>query len=310
MQKFLYKSFLFFLPLAISYAILECANREIPNEYTTKVENFENSLNEIEVLVFGSSHALRGINPEHFTNFNTYNMAMVSQPLQIDYAILEKYKKDLINLKVLILTISHFTLSKDINEGEIANRIPFYHHFYGLNTLSGSDFESYSILPAIGYTKAVTIAYKYFISDNTKKVKTDKYGYMGEGGFLANDSITFEEDALASTYRHEDFSYDFNDNLTLLNDMLIWTKSNHVKVLLIETPKTIEYQKKLDNKKIASIDSTLILLESKFSNVKYIDFTHLYKDKKYFRNSDHLNEFGAKEFSLLLNEKINELIKK
>ncbi|MBL6444753.1 hypothetical protein JMN32_00425 [Fulvivirga sp. 29W222] len=308
MRKFLINLLLFFVPLIVIYISLEVINRKIPNEYSAKIKNFEDEINNIEVLVFGSSHALRAVNPE-FIDYYTYNMAMVSQTLQLDYAVFEKYKEELKNLKVLVLTISHFTLSTGLNEGEIANRISYYHHFYGLPLISRLKVDNYSVLPAIGYKRATWGFLNYFLKFKVSNVKTNKYGFMGEGGFLAKDSISFVKVGKEAANRHEDHSYDFNENIKLLKKMIDWSKKHNIKVVLIEVPKTNEYERNLDQDKAALIDSTLDILQKSNSNVSYFDFTNHYKNKSFFRNADHLNEAGAREFSLLLNTKISEFIK-
>lgn len=231
MQKFLLKFSYFSIPLLSAYLLIEYANRNIPNEYLTKIENFERSVNDIEVLVFGSSHALRGINPDYFTDYYSFNMGMVGQPMQIDFEIFDKYKKQLNNLKVLIISISHFTLSTNISEGRIAKRVPYYQHFYKLDLLSHYNLNRYTVLPSVGFKKATVNCIKFCVLGKKRKIETNRYGYMGEGGLLVKDSLSFLTAANEAALLHkDDNSYDIKNNLILLNRIIAWTSARNIKV--------------------------------------------------------------------------------
>ena len=88
MKKFISKTIFFLLPIFVLAVIMEVALRAIPNDYKQKRSDMDSRSDEIEILVLGSSHSLYGINPKYFSQ-NTYNVAYVSQSLDLDYKILE-----------------------------------------------------------------------------------------------------------------------------------------------------------------------------------------------------------------------------
>ena len=63
----------------------------------------------IKALFLGSSHTYYGINPEYFSR-NSFNMSQMSQSLDLDYKILEKFEGRLSNIEYIILPISYFSL--------------------------------------------------------------------------------------------------------------------------------------------------------------------------------------------------------
>ena len=107
MKKFILKTIFFLLPILVLAVIMEISLRAIPNDYKQKRNYMDSHSDEIEVLVLGSSHSLYGINPKYFSQ-KTYNMAYVSQSLDLDYKILEKYYNRFKNLKTIIVDISYF----------------------------------------------------------------------------------------------------------------------------------------------------------------------------------------------------------
>ncbi|HRB69044.1 MAG TPA: hypothetical protein PLC92_02955, partial [Chitinophagales bacterium] len=77
---------------------LELLLRDIPNDYSFKKNYLNTNSNNIEVLFLGSSHIYYGINPEYISQ-KSFNAAHISQSLNFDLAILEKYKDRWTNLK-------------------------------------------------------------------------------------------------------------------------------------------------------------------------------------------------------------------
>ena len=133
MKKFILKTIFFLLPILVLAVIMEVALRAIPNDYKQKRSYMDSHLDEIEVLVLGSSHSLYGINPKYFSQ-KTYNMAYVSQSLDLDYKILEKYGNEFKNLNVIIVDISYFSLYSTLETGPEPWRAKNYNIYYDIPT--------------------------------------------------------------------------------------------------------------------------------------------------------------------------------
>lgn len=69
--------------------------------------------NSIEVLILGNSHAFDGINPKYI-QYKTFNFAYHSQEFIFDELLVEKYIKQMKNLKCIVFTMSYFTLFEKI----------------------------------------------------------------------------------------------------------------------------------------------------------------------------------------------------
>ena len=88
---------------------MEALLRNIPNDYQKKRAYLETNAHEIETLILGNSHSLAGLDPSYFDT-KTFNAAHVSQSLNYDLAILNKYVDRPDSLKTIILSISYFSL--------------------------------------------------------------------------------------------------------------------------------------------------------------------------------------------------------
>jgi hypothetical protein len=300
MKYFLKTVFLFSLPLVTIFLTYEILIRKLPNEYTTKIKNFEAQSSEIEVLILGSSHALRGINPHELKPYQAFNLAMVAQPLVVDHRLLYKYKEQLPKLKCVILSVSYFTLSQTLTEGEVKERLPYYKHFYNLEIpeVKPNSLDYYFIQFAVDFSGTAGRILR--LIKGVRIARTDSLGWMGAEGKQMNDEREFIKDANTTAQRHENNSTDFNDNLRLLKDIIDFGETNGIKIILLNTPKTKWYNNNLTGLKSDIIDAEIqnLIKETSAIYLNYKD--HPDFNVTDFRNSDHLNEEGAKKLSGLI----------
>ena len=114
--------------------------RDIPNSYTIKKYYLEKDLNDIQVLILGSSHTYFGINPEFF-NLKGYNLANASQTLYYDKELLGRYIDRMPNLKIVIISYSYFALWTELYENVENWRDYCYYHFWGIKPNNSKLFD-------------------------------------------------------------------------------------------------------------------------------------------------------------------------
>jgi hypothetical protein len=95
MKKFLIKIFIFLSPFIIVTLFFEVYLRVVNTHYKEKINGLYKNKAKVEVLILGNSHANYGVDPTQI-RMESYNMAMVNQPLLHDYKILEKIFFDLV----------------------------------------------------------------------------------------------------------------------------------------------------------------------------------------------------------------------
>jgi len=255
----------------------------------------------IEILILGSSHSLMGINP-YFFELNTYNLASVSQTLEYDALLFNRYEKDLTKLKYLIIPISYFTLFQRLQttldewqnrNNNIINHYQVYHFNKGFQFISHSQ--------AYGNFKKL---FNSFLGKNNKSNYTNLGFEKHSGSRFRNIEEIIESGQQTakshSSYNNLDL---YKHSIEILETMIEYSINKDVKVILVEIPTHKEYFKHLDDKYNIKTKECIKYLTSKYFNsvihLPYessIDF--LIDD---FYDSDHLNEKGAKKLSKKIN---------
>ena len=87
---------------------IEYLIRQVPNPYKYKFEWMQKNAEDVEVLVFGSSHTFYGIRPEYFKS-KAFSLANVSQGLRQDLFLLEYWADRYKKLKTVIVPISFYS---------------------------------------------------------------------------------------------------------------------------------------------------------------------------------------------------------
>ena len=133
MKRFLVKFLTLLLAFLLLLAILEYAYAALESDYSYKAEHLNHSENTYETIILGSSHAYYGIDPQAFKN-STFNLAHVSQSLDLDIYLLDKYKKKT-NFNTVIIPISYFSFQQSLFESDESWRATDYYYSYGLKTV-------------------------------------------------------------------------------------------------------------------------------------------------------------------------------
>ena len=132
MREIATKIALIITPLFLIFIGMEAALRFLPNDYKFKKKYMDSNSNNIETLVLGSSHAYYGISPKYFSS-KSFNAGYVSQSIDFDYEIINKYRDNFENLKTIVLFISYFTFFTTLDTNMESWRIKNYVIYYDIN---------------------------------------------------------------------------------------------------------------------------------------------------------------------------------
>lgn len=302
MKKFLLYNIFFFIPLIILGIGAEILLRGIPNEYSMKREFLDKNASEINILILGSSHAYRGINPEYFSNKTAFNAAMFSQSLDYDFKILENYKNGFDNLNTLIIPISYPTLYTNLEMGIENWRIKNYNIYYDFSDewkLSNSTEIFNSTLKK----NLFRIKDYYILKKNHIQM-----GYLGwEGITHRATKLELEETGIEAATRHTiDTREVLNDNLNYLNKIISLASEKKWKIILVIPPAYDTYRDNLSENQLGHTINLCENISIENSHVKFLNllYSPLF-NKSDFYDADHLNTEGAKKLSVLIDQKIN-----
>ncbi len=299
MKKFLIHLAKIILPILFFFLVLEIAIRKIPNDYQLKKEYLDQNAAEINTLIFGSSHTFYGLNPEYFSK-KTFNVAYVSQSLDLDYEILNAYQSKLKKLKTVIIPISYFslfeTLETDVEKWRIKNYV-IYYGFENKYTFA-DNFETLDNHITLNVKKVV----KHYAL-NKSFITASNLGWGTN--FNSKDKKAFEGDFTAKKHTVKNFDL-YPENLKSLHKIIDLCKKKNVDIVFITTPTHSSYSKNLDSIQLEKTTKTISDLVKNNSNCSYFN---LLKSGKFtnedFYDSDHLNEIGAKKLSIFTNSLIS-----
>ena len=307
MPKLLKKIIFTLLPVVATAIAFELFARTIPTSYGAKHSNLLHKKDRIEVLVLGSSHANFGINPRYFGR-EAYNISNTSQGLYQDYNLLLRYLPECRKVKMVIVPISYFSLLSDSASGPENWRGNYYSVYMGVKgneSSSGFDLKDHSALflwdGPIGVIENAR---------NINKVNINEYGYQVPTKAHATSEIN--DDCGKSRVCFHDNIMHYNllsSNIVLLQKIADLLHTKNIKLVFITTPVYKTYYSHISNKRYKTMTDTINNL-SKQNSAQYFNYFY---DKRFgmadFLDNDHLNESGAKKFSIILkNDVIDKLI--
>tara|TARA_B100000809_G_C15100744_1_gene516814 strand:+ start:717 stop:1652 length:936 start_codon:yes stop_codon:yes gene_type:complete len=298
MKNFLPKLIYFLIPLLLTVIGQEYFLRNIPNDYKAKDAYLRRGPVSIETLILGSSHCLYGLNPEFF-NDPTFNLAHISQTINIDLELLKKYIKVLPKLKTIIIRVSLPTLFERLEKSGEAWRIKNYNIYYELD-IPSPYFNSTEVL-SNKFDLNLGRLYKSYFKKGTSTYCTDLgWGTSYHSGTRSN----LEHSGAVSAKRHFIPNHQYFDLCRRdFTEMISICEQNKIEIILFTPPGYSTYTNLLDKNQLEITLATAVELAR---SSDYCTYYNLLSDSSFLRkdfyDADHLNEIGAEKLSIFFNE--------
>lgn len=301
MKRFILKTILLLIPVIIGVAFSEIVPRRSDNDYKYKNNWLSENASSVQVLNLGSSHAYFGIDPTQF-ELMEFNGAHVSQDIHYDYFIFNKFVDKMKALEYLILPISYFTPTSNLEEGEEQWRVKsyciYYHCPYHL-------FEpEYNLEIYNGIHPGVII--RTFLGWQSNRYCTD----LGQGTQykLEYRSENWKSSGATAAKRHTRNcinSERIEQNKQWVKEIIENCEKSGIKVILLTTPTYDTYREHLNPEQLEEMKKFCIDIQNSSRNVIYLNMLN---DQRFiecdFYDADHLNEHGAIKLSKILNDYI------
>ncbi len=302
MRKFIKLLLLFSSPILIGLISFEIILRNIPNDYLYKRNYLDKNSNNIEVLFLGNSHMYFGINPEYMS-FKSFNNAHISQSLNYDLAILEKYKDNWKNLKYIIIPIDYFSMYSNLEDGIEKWRVKNYSIYYEIKNYNyQNNFEVFN-----GKLPNNIARIKSYLFNNKSDITCNKYGFGTT--YNSKNSKYLTETGKTAAKRHTmniENNLNYSKNINILKSIIKFSNKNNTKTIFITSPAYKTYIENLELHQLNNTLNTIKQLSSKSTNTYYYNFltdtTFVAQD---FFDADHLNEIGAKKLTLKIDSILN-----
>lgn len=306
MKKFCSKTLFFLLPLLILGGFCEYFYRTIPNNYSVKNEYVTKNASKIETLLFGDSHCFYGLNPIYFKK-KTFNLSNVSQTIYFDKLLLEQNINKLPKLRYVVLCIEYTNLSQKDNSQEDIWRKYYYQSFMHLQVplIKWYDFNQYFLCTIQKPSYTFKLIKKKFQDGFIADCDSNGWGT----NYKKKDRIEPKLVAKERAKQQEDGSIDFKVNGKKINSIIVSCKKKNIKVIIVSMPQTHLYTSYLNKKKLNLIFKTCQNFQNQ--NLNNVYYLNLFNNNNFqeidFYDSDHLNEYGAKKCSKIVDDFINKL---
>ena len=296
MKIFLRKIWVFFLPLVLLVSIGEAIIRKPDNDYKKKFRDFEQILPEVGTLILGSSHAVNGVNPLLLSS-DAFNMAYVSQSLDIDSKILDYALERGAPIDSVYLCVSYFSLHGNLHTSKGNWRLKNYNIYTPIR----GDWKPKHQLEMLVRP----------LADNLKLIKSI---YQGQHEALSIDSLGFRpstiipsEERMVKTAEHalknhtkenDDLVKEMTHTLAKIIDRC---EERNITLVLFTAPVYPTYSDRMDSTQYQQFQRAIVQAMGDHKHVRYHNFLRSRQFLRTdFRNADHLNIEGAKRFTPML----------
>lgn len=292
-------------PLFILGISTELLLRNIPSNYAYKKFYLDKNSDSINVLILGNSHGYYGVNPRYLHR-NSFNACYVSQSLNFDFAILEKYNGKWENLNYIILPVSYFTLHHRLEKSPESWRVCNYVIYFGLNPVY--KLTDYAEILSNKLQTNLTRIVSYYLHGLGSPICSN-LGWGRNYDFKHKQNL-IETGRFAAKKHTYEASTSINENLLVLQSIISYANDRNVKILLFTPPAYHTYTENLDAKQLHLTINTACELDKAYQNVDYINLlTDSSFTEKDFYDADHLDEYGAKKLTLKMDSIIAGWVK-
>lgn len=256
---------------------------------------------DIQILNLGNSHERMGIVYEKNTDLKGYNMALDSQPFEYDYYILDYYSDKLAEDAIVIIPISYFDYYYNYEEIFMGDISVYNERYYSI--LDKEHIMNYEIDKDILYYKIPLLtagkSMGYIFQDVQWKKQsgnsTKVQNIISEADYKYK---SWTEEVMATTTGTREKCKKMN--LKYLKKTIDYCYNNGYTPVLTTLPMTEELISRFSEEFKKDFYNNCALVLGEYPELEYLDYSaddQFSMNLNYFKDSDHLNIYGANEFS-------------
>ena len=263
------------------------------------IDKFRNVPENIEIANFGTSHGLRGF--EYPNNLTAFNFALDAQHPKYDYELLRQFEHNFKEGAVIIIPVSYISIGLDLEYENLKKATPRYYSImnkpWRIDGFKIGDWIKYGIFPILSAGDNL----EYLFEDKDEPFKDWLESPRNE---IPDIDKMCKERAL---HHQKIISKDSEaENIRYIEDMIIYAKEKGFKPVLVTTPYMKKYKESYSKDFLKRFYKNIEKIQSD-TNIEYIDYSSLKgfeADVRLYRDSDHLNEKGRKEFTKIMLEEL------
>lgn len=306
MNKFILNILYFVFVLLIVIIGIECLLLFQTNIYSYKRNYVENHINDIKVILLGNSHVDQNLNPQWIGD-SVFNFAIQGRDKKYDVALAKKYIPQMKNLKVVIMPLDYFDfhfgrevkeIKEDVNAGKDKYSSTYKCMYY---KYMGIHLDGWWYWPEI-FNSRLNYMNRFFMTAKEAR-ECDSLGFVRYGIEKRRQGWKYErlpvQIDISKERNIEMYKHLFMNYMTIAQMSL----NQGARFVLLATPVYKTYQKGMNQSIIIEIDDFVKKLKRVCPNVEYYDFTcnKSFFDEDFY-DASHLSDSGAKKFSTLVSE--------
>lgn len=308
MKKFIIEIvFFFFLPLSIIAVVAEYSLRNIPNDYAYKSNWLNNNSSSVEVLYLGPSTIFYDIDPT-LSKLKGFNAAHVSQPIEYDHFIFNKYIDQMPALKYVVMGIDYWSPHGTMKGTTEWWRIKYYTIHYDNPDHERKGKYKYELY--FHNTETLGIAAKGAL--RLVGLNNISHRTVNELGFGTNYSTAHKpeewDNGVSEGERHNLLAKNLTDgeilykrNMELVKDICNKAKERGIKIIILGSPHYKSYNNTINQSMIKERAKFCQAIADQYDNTTFINLseTDLFTEEDYY-DALHLNDVGAKKLTEIL----------
>ena len=237
------------------------------------------------VLIVGDSYPEKAINPNLFESAN--NIAQSAEPYMITFKKLKRVLKE-INPDTIILGFSYHNISA-FNDYKLVD-----------SKFSSEMFKRYYSVLDFRELKVIDIDYKAFVNVYFKHMalypNKRHFKFIGK---YSNSKVSRISDSLKAIKRHyyrDERELSVSEtSINYLDSIIDICQKNNIEPILVNSPVNQAYKKLIPDLFVNRFKSLEKRLRSK--NLTIYNFGNTFYADSLYLNSDHLNSYGADQFT-------------
>lgn len=311
-QRIIAKLSLLIVPLVVALIYVEYRLSTLNTVYYAKRVALEAAIDDIEVLILGSSNTVFGIKPEALSQ-KAYNLSFLGNGMSFDALLLHKYAERMNSLRVVVLTVNYFTMGMDYATFSQSWRQYFLRQNFGIPLappgLSPYYFtqwtepRNFSRIALYGNRAS---AYAGSQHHELVDMMTNPSGWFDSGDVPGDEKTKELGRAAAEAHNASVDVSNYDRNLAYWSDLADFLKHRGVKLVIVQLPTDVSYWSNLDKTNVKVMRQKL----TDFASAHGIRFADYGMDPRFGLDDftpvmpDHMNARGAERFSKILDDEV------
>lgn len=314
MKRFIKIIFTYLGILAVITLIINAIYIRLERSDSDDTEKFTKIPQNINICNFGSSHGLYAFDYEDFgDNYVCFNFGLKYQKLSYDYRLFENYKDRIDDGAIVYIPISYFSLfgADDELSDDFPERNKRYYKILPADLIKQYDWKTniyVNYLPSLAVGENIINV----LTGRSRNINDKIWsGVATDIDISANANLNYENQIVIDRFDENGVRIINVSEISALKDIIEGCYKKGCMPILITTPFLREFYDEIYENDPEFFKDFYSLVES-ISNetgVSYFDYSHderFCDNKEWFRDVDHMNKFGAREFtSILLKETAN-----